>query len=69
MSTSLPNKGINPTRHDRACPFGRMASALKKTVPTPFCRRDTHSVEESVAQAIYLSALRENLGVEIDSFK
>jgi thiol-disulfide isomerase/thioredoxin len=23
------------------CPFGRMASALVKTGPTPFCRRDT----------------------------
>jgi hypothetical protein len=23
------------------CPFGRMALALKKTVPTPFCRKDT----------------------------
>jgi hypothetical protein len=22
------------------CPFGRMASALKKTAPTPFCGRD-----------------------------
>jgi len=28
-----------------------------------------HSVEESVAQVIYLSALRENLGVEFDLFK
>jgi hypothetical protein len=25
----------------KKCPFGRTASALEKTVPTPFCRKDT----------------------------
>src|SRR5262249_16267272 len=28
-------------RSDQSCPFGRMASAMTKPVPTPFCRRDT----------------------------
>ena len=32
---------FNFTSLNITCPFGRMASALVKPAPTPFCRRDT----------------------------
>src|SRR5215813_9540575 len=35
----------------RRCPFGRVASALTKPVPTPLCRRDTNDLW--IASAAY----------------
>ena len=36
-----PSNRFEAVRVYLPCPFGKMASAPTKLVPTPFCRRDT----------------------------